>query len=465
MQYSTARVKDMYRKPESLLGQSVEVQGWVRGNRDQKEVTFIALNDGTFYNNIQVVAHESLPNYKEITKISQGSALTVRGTFQKSEGKGQAYDIVADEVIVVGFADLENPIQNKRHTLEFMRTMPHLRVRTNTFMSTFRVRSLLAHAIHKFFQDRDFVYVHTPIITSADAEGAGEMFRVTNLEPHEYHKDKEGNIRWDEELLGTRSFLTVSGQLNVEPFCVPFRNVYTFGPTFRAENSQTARHANEFWMIEPEIAFADLEADADLAEEMLKYVFNDVLEKAPEEMAFFGEWVDKDLLSRLDNVLKNEFERITYTKAIDILQKSSRTFEYAPEWGINLQSEHERYLAEEVFKKPVFVMDYPKDIKAFYMRLNDDQKTVRAMDLLVPGVGEIIGGSQREERLDVLLAQMAAHGLDPKDYQGYLDTRRYGTFPHAGFGLGFERALIYLTGMKNIRDVIPYPRTPNNIFF
>lgn len=465
MQYSAARVKDMYRKPETLLGQAIEVKGWVRGNRDQKEVTFIALNDGTFYGNIQVVAHESLPNYKEITKISQGSAITVRGKFQKSEGKGQVHDIIADAIIVEGLADLDNPIQNKRHTLEFMRTMPHMRVRTNTFMATFRVRSLLAHAIHKFFQERDFVYVHTPIITSADAEGAGEMFRVTNLDPHEYRKDKEGNIEWDRELLGTKAFLTVSGQLNVEPFCVPFRNVYTFGPTFRAENSQTARHANEFWMIEPEIAFADLEADADLAEEMLKYIFNDVLEKAPEEMAFFGEWVDKDLLPRLDNVLKNEFARVSYTEAIALLQKSGRTFEFAPEWGINLQTEHERYLAEEVFNKPVFVMDYPKDIKAFYMRLNDDNKTVRAMDLLVPGVGEIIGGSQREERLDVLLAQMAAHGLDPKDYEGYLDIRRFGTFPHAGFGLGFERALIYLTGMKNIRDVIPYPRTPNNIFF
>lgn len=465
MEYQAARVKDMFRKPETLLGKGVEIQGWVRTNRDQKDVAFIALNDGTFYENIQVVAGNNLSNFEELRKLSLGSSVTVRGVFQESVGAGQAHDIVADEVEVIGFADLSNPIQNKRMTMEFLREIPHLRVRTNTFMAVFRVRSLLAHAIHTFFQERDFVYVHTPIITSADAEGAGELFRVTSIEPRGHKTDKDGNINWNRELLGTRAYLTVSGQLNVEPFCVPFRNVYTFGPTFRAENSNTPKHANEFWMIEPEIAFGDLEADKALAEDMIKYIFSYVLEKAPEEMEFFNKWVDKGLLERLRNVIDNDFDSITYTEAIEILKKSGKDFEYKPEWGINLQTEHERYLAEEYCKKPVFVTDYPKDIKAFYMRLNEDGKTVRAMDLLVPGIGEIIGGSQREERIENLLAMMESHGLDPKTYQGYLDLRNFGTFPHSGFGLGFERALMYLTGMKNIRDVIPYPRTPKNVIF
>ncbi|MFM2377289.1 MAG: hypothetical protein RLZZ165_2386 [Bacteroidota bacterium] len=465
MEYEAARVKDMYRKPEALLGKPIQVQGWIRGNRDQKEVTFLAFNDGTFYSNIQVVAKETLPNYDDIRRLSLGSSVTVRGIFQKSEGKGQLHDIEAHEIVVEGYADLDNPIQNKRMTMEFLREIPHLRVRTNTFMAVFRVRSLLAHSIHTFFQERDFVYVHTPIITSADAEGAGELFRVTTIEPRDYPYDQEGKVNWGAELLGTRGYLTVSGQLNVEPFCVPFRNVYTFGPTFRAENSNTARHANEFWMIEPEIAFGDLEADKALAEDMVKFIFRYVLEKAPEEMAFFNEWVDKGLLNRLQNILDHQFAHLTYTKAIEVLEKSGKRFEHAPEWGMNLQTEHERYLAEEYCKKPVFVTDYPKDIKAFYMRLNEDGKTVRAMDLLVPGIGEIIGGSQREERLENLLAMMKHHRLDPASYQGYLDIRRYGTFPHAGFGLGFERAVMYLTGMKNIRDVIPYPRTPNNVIF
>lgn len=465
MQYEAASVKSMFREPERLLGKPVQVQGWVRGNRDQKEVAFLAVNDGTFYSNIQVVAKDSLPNFDAIKRLSLGSSVTVRGILQKSAGAGQAHDIDAHEMVVEGLADLSNPIQNKRMTMEFLRDIPHMRVRTNTFMAVFRVRSLLAHAIHTFFQERDFVYVHTPIITSADAEGAGELFRITTLEPKAYKYDQEGNVVWSDELLGLRSYLTVSGQLNVEPFCVPFRNVYTFGPTFRAENSNTPRHANEFWMIEPEIAFADLEADKALAEDMLKFIFHYVLERAPEEMEFFNQWIDQGLLDRLRNILDHDFEHITYTQAIDILEKSNRKFDFSPEWGINLQTEHERYLAEEVFKKPVFVTDYPKDIKAFYMRLNEDGKTVRAMDLLVPGVGEIIGGSQREERLDNLLAMMQSHGLDPETYQGYLDLRRFGTFPHAGFGLGFERAVMYLTGMKNIRDVIPYPRTPNNVIF
>ncbi len=455
----------MFRKPETLLGKSIEVQGWIRGNRDQKELAFLALNDGTFYSNIQVVAVDTLSNFDVIQKLSLGSSVRVRGTLQESAGKGQAHDIMADEIEVIGYADLSNPIQNKRMTMEFLREIPHLRVRTNTFMAVFRVRSLLAHAIHTFFQERDFVYVHTPIITSADAEGAGELFRVTNLEPRGHKTDKKGEIKWQRELLGTRAYLTVSGQLNVEPFCVPFRNVYTFGPTFRAENSNTPKHANEFWMIEPEIAFGDLEADKALAEDMLKFIFKYVMEKAPEEMEFFNKFIDKGLLERLRNIVDNDFDSITYTEAIEILKKSGKKFEYTPEWGINLQTEHERYLAEEYCKKPVFVTDYPKEIKAFYMRLNEDGKTVRAMDLLVPGIGEIIGGSQREERIENLLAMMEQHGLDPETYQGYLDLRNFGTFPHSGFGLGFERALMYLTGMKNIRDVIPYPRTPKNVIF
>ncbi|MFN8393544.1 MAG: asparagine--tRNA ligase [Bacteroidia bacterium] len=465
MTYAAARVKDMFRTPAELLGKPIEVKGWVRGNRDQKDVAFLQFNDGTFYTNMQVVAKSDLSNFDDVKRLSLGSSITVRGRLQKSEGKGQDHDIVAEEIIIEGFADLSNPIQNKRMTMEFLREIPHMRMRTNTFMAVFRVRSLLAHAIHTFFQERDFVYVHTPIITSADAEGAGEMFRVTTLEPKEYKYDKDGNVIWSDELLGRKGYLTVSGQLNVEPFCVPFRNVYTFGPTFRAENSNTARHANEFWMIEPEIAFADLEADANLAEDMLKFIFRYVLDRAPEEMEFFNQWIDQGILPRIQNILENEFARMSYTEAIEVLKKSGRTFEYAPEWGISLQTEHERYLAEEYCKKPVFVMDYPKDFKAFYMRLNDDNKTVRAMDVLVPGIGEIIGGSQREERPDVLLKMMEFHHLNPDDYQWYTDLRRFGTFPHAGFGLGFERAVMYLTGMKNIRDVIPYPRTPNNILF
>lgn len=465
MDYTEVTVKQLLRQPNDWLGKPVRLQGWVRHHRDQKELVFIGLNDGSFYNNIQVVAKEDLPNFAELAKLTIGSSIEVIGVLQPSEGKGQAYDISATSVTILGQADSDNPIQNKRHSMEFLRTMPHMRVRTNTFMAVFRVRSLLAHAIHSFFQDQDFVYVHTPILTSTDAEGAGEMFRVTTIEPRGHKTDKKGNVKWQRELLGSRSYLTVSGQLNVEPFCVPFRNVYTFGPTFRAENSNTPRHANEFWMIEPEIAFGDLDVNMDLAEDMLKYTFKYVLEHAPEEMQFFNERIDKGLLDRLNNVINNEFARITYTRAIELLQESGKDFEFKPDWGINLQTEHERYLAEEVFKKPVFVTDYPKEIKAFYMRHNEDGKTVRAMDLLVPGVGEMIGGSQREERLDVLLDAMSHHGLLPEDYEGYLDIRKYGSFVHSGYGLGFERALMYLTGMKNIRDVIPYPRTPKNIFF
>lgn len=455
----------MYRQPAALLGQEIAVSGWVRQHRDQKEVVFIQLNDGTFYRDIQVVAKRELENFEAVSKLTLGSAIRVRGIFQKSEGAGQEHDIDAHAVEILGLSDTTNPIQKKRHKFDTLRTMPHLRVRTNTFMAVFRVRSLLAHAIHTFFQEQDFVYVHTPIITSTDAEGAGEMFRITTIEPRKHKTDKEGNIKWQRELLGRRSYLTVSGQLNVEPFCNAFRNVYTFGPTFRAENSNTPRHANEFWMIEPEIAFGDLNADMDLAEDMVKFMINYVLEHAPEEMDFFNRFVDKGLLDRLDNVVSNEFGRVTYTEAIDILQNAPKKFEFPTEWGSDLQTEHERYLSEEHFKKPVFVTDYPAKIKAFYMRINEDGKTVRAMDLLVPGVGELIGGSQREERLDVLLERMAHHDLVEADYEGYLDLRRFGTYVHSGFGLGFERAVMYLTGMQNIRDVIPYPRTPKNVIF
>lgn len=455
----------MFRTPDHLLGKQVTVQGWVRQHRDQKEVIFIKLNDGTFYKDVQIVAKDDLANFEAISKLTLGSSIQVKGVFQESEGAGQAHDIDAQEIEILGLAHSDNPIQNKRHSLEFLRTKPHMRVRTNTFLAVFRVRSLLAHAIHTFFQDQDFVYVHTPIITSTDAEGAGEMFRITTIEPRKHKTDKEGNVKWQRELLGCRSYLTVSGQLNVEPFCNAFRNVYTFGPTFRAENSNTPRHANEFWMIEPEIAFGDLEADMDLAEDMLKYMIRYVMEKAPEEMEFFNKFIDKGLIDRLNNVVNNEFARVSYTEAIEILEKVDRKWEYAIEWGMNLQTEHERFLAEEHFQKPVFVTDYPKEIKAFYMRLNEDNKTVRATDLLVPGIGELIGGSQREERIEVLLERMAEHGLSEQDYEGYLDIRRFGTYIHSGFGLGFERALMYVTGMKNIRDVIPYPRTPKNVIF
>jgi len=465
MEYTKVSVKQLSRQPEAWLGKQVELTGWLRQHRDQKELVFIGFNDGSFYSNMQVVAPDSLSNFEAISKLSIGSSLKVKGTLQESQGAGQSHDIMAEEIEVLGLADLSNPIQNKRHTFEFLRTMPHMRVRTNTFRAVFRVRSLLAHAIHSFFQEQDFVYVHTPIITSTDAEGAGEMFRITTIEPRGHKTDKKGNVKWQRELMGKRSYLTVSGQLNVEPFCTAFRNVYTFGPTFRAENSNTPRHANEFWMIEPEIAFGNLDVNMDLAEDMVKYMINYLLEHAPEEMEFFNSRVDKGLLDRLKNITNNEFGRITYTEAIDLLSKADREFEFPTEWGSDLQTEHERYLAEEVFQKPVFLTDYPKEIKAFYMRHNDDNKTVRAMDLLVPGVGELIGGSQREERLDVLLAAMEHHNLVPEDYAGYVDLRRFGTFEHSGFGLGFERAVMYMTGMKNIRDVIPYPRTPKNVIF
>jgi asparaginyl-tRNA synthetase len=454
-------IRQILDAPDAMIGQTVTVKGWVRTTRNNM---FIELNDGSAFNNFQIVYSDALSNFADVNKLTIGSSLSATGKLVASQGGGQKAELVADSIEILGLAAHDNPIQKKRHTLDFLRTIPHLRVRTNTFMATFRVRSLVAHAIHTFFQERGFVYVHTPIVTSSDAEGAGEMFRITTFDADKAPM-KEGKYDPSQELFGKETFLTVSGQLNVESFCFGFGNVYTFGPTFRAERSNTTRHANEFWMIEPEIAFADLNDNMDLAQAMLKFIINYVLKNAPAEMEFFNNMIDNTLLERLNNIVSNDFARITYTEAIDILQKSGKTFEYSTEWGEALQTEHERYLAEEVFKKPVFVTDYPKEFKAFYMRLNDDQKTVRAMDLLVPEIGEIIGGSQREERLDVLLKMMEEHHVKPEDYQFYIDIRKFGTFPHAGYGLGFERAVMYLTGMKNIRDVLPYPRTPNNAMF
>ncbi|MBZ0196725.1 MAG: asparagine--tRNA ligase [Ignavibacteriaceae bacterium] len=458
-------VKELLANGEKYEGNKLKLSGWVRTSRASKTFGFVELNDGSCFKNLQIVFDESLPNFDEIEKISIGSSLEITGEWVRSPGDKQPFELKAEEIKVIGFASLDNPIQKKRHSFEFLRTIAHLRPRTNTFMATFRVRSIVSHAIHKFFQDRGFVYVHTPIITSTDAEGAGEMFRITTLDMANPPRTDEGKIDYSQELFGKSSFLTVSGQLAVEAFCFAFRNVYTFGPTFRAENSNTARHANEFWMIEPEIAFADLNDDMALAQDMMKYILNEVMTHAPNELEFFNKFVDNELLARLDNVVNSDFATITYTEAVDYLKKSGNKFEYPVEWGENLQTEHERYITEAVFKKPVFVIDYPKDIKAFYMKLNSDNKTVRAMDLLVPGVGEIIGGSQREENYDVLHQKMLDIGIVPEEYEWYQDIRKYGTFPHAGFGLGLERAVMYLTGMKNIRDVIPYPRTPNSLSF
>ncbi len=458
-------IKQIWRNPGNYIGKKVTISGWIRTLRSSKNFGFIEVNDGTFFKNLQVVFDEKLKNFEAITKFFIASSIEVEGTIVESPGTKQPVELHAERVTLVGASEHDYPLQKKRHSFEFLRTIAHLRPRTNTFLSVFRVRSLLAHAIHTFFQERDFVYVHTPIITGSDCEGAGQMFRVTTLDLQNPPRREDGSIDFGEDFFARETNLTVSGQLNVETFCMAFRNVYTFGPTFRAENSNTPRHAAEFWMIEPEIAFADIHDDMDLAEEMIKFIFNSVLEHAPEEMQFFNQWIDKGLLARLDNVINSEFARITYTEAIERLQKSGQKFEFPTEWGRDLQTEHERYLSEKVFQKPVFVIDYPKDIKAFYMRQNDDGKTVAAMDLLVPGVGEIIGGSQREERYEHLLTRIRELGLDEKDYWWYLDLRRYGSAPHAGFGLGFARAIMYVTGMDNIRDVIPFPRTPRNAEF
>lgn len=458
-------IKTLFADHLPYLDQEVRLNGWVRTSRNSKNFGFIELNDGTCFKNVQIVFEDNLSNFEEICKVTLGSSLDITGILVESPGQKQAFEIKATAIQVLGLADLSNPIQKKKHSFEFLRTMPHLRTRTNTFLAVFRVRSLLTYAIHQFFQERGFVNVHTPIITSHDAEGAGEMFRVTTLDLNHVPRNDEGQVDYSQELFGKQAFLTVSGQLNVEPFCLGFRNVYTFGPTFRSENSNTSRHACEFWMIEPEMAFANLQDNMTVAQDMVTFLIQEMFRKAPDEMEFFNKFIDPGLIERLEHVLKADFDVMTYTEAIDRLQKSGKKFEFPCDWGQNLQSEHERYLCEEVCKKPVFVIDYPKDIKAFYMKQNEDQKTVRAMDLLVPGIGELIGGSQREDNEARLLQRIDEMGLHADDYQWYLDIRRFGNFEHSGFGLGFERAIMYLTGMQNIRDVIPYPRTPNNLMF
>ena len=456
------RIRDLYKNREAYLDQKVTVGGWVRSIRDSKSFGFIVVNDGTFFEPLQVVYHDTMENFEEISRLNVGAAIIVTGTLVATPQAKQPFEIQADTVEVEGASAPEYPLQKKRHSFEYLRTIAHLRPRTNTIQAVFRVRSLTAYAIHKFFQERDFVYVHTPIITGSDCEGAGEMFRVTTLDLENVPKDKEGHVDYSQDFFGKETSLTVSGQLNGETYAQAFRNIYTFGPTFRAENSNTTRHAAEFWMIEPEIAFADLEDDMDLAESMLKYVINYVLEAAPEEMNFFNSFVDKGLLERLHNVVSSEFARVTYTEAIELLEKNNDNFEYKVSWGTDLQTEHERYLTEQIFKRPVFVTDYPKEIKAFYMKANPDGKTVAAVDCLVPGIGEIIGGSQREDDYDKLKARIEELGMKEEDYQFYMDLRKYGSTRHAGFGLGFERCIMYLTGMTNIRDVLPFPRTVNN---
>lgn len=460
-----AEVKQLYRESEKFLNQEVKVSGWVRTIRSSKAFGFIELNDGTFFKNLQVVFDEKLENFKEVEKLPISSSITVEGKIVETPGAKQPFEIHATNIIIEGMSNSDYPLQKKRHTFEYLRTIAHLRPRSNTFSAVFRVRSVAAFAIHKFFQERGFVYVNTPIITGSDCEGAGEMFRVTTLDLHNIPKKEDGTIDFSEDFFGREANLTVSGQLEAEIFALAYKKVYTFGPTFRAENSNTARHASEFWMIEPEMAFADLNDYMDTAEDMIKYIISYVLENAPEEMEFFNNFVDQGLLDRLNNVLNSEFARITYTEAIELLKKSGKEFQYPVEWGCDLQTEHERYITEEIFKKPVFVTNYPKDIKAFYMRLNDDGKTVAAADLLVPGVGEIIGGSQREERYDVLVKKIEDMGMRKEDYWWYLELRKYGETKHAGYGLGFERMIMYLTGMGNIRDVIPFPRTPGNCEF
>ena len=455
-------VKDLYRNTDKYIDQTIEVGGWVRNISDSKTFGFIVLNDGTFFETLQVVFHDTMDNFAEICKLNVGAAIIVKGKLVATPQAKQKFEIQAEEVVVEGPSTPDYPVQPKRHSMEFLRTITHLRPRTNTFQAVFRVRSLCAYAIHQFFQERGFVYVHTPLITGSDCEGAGEMFQVTTMDLNNVPKTEDGAVDFSQDFFNKPTNLTVSGQLNGETYAMAFRNIYTFGPTFRAENSNTTRHAAEFWMIEPEMAFADLQDNMDVAEAMLKYVIRYVLENAPEEMNFFNSFVDKGLLDRLNGVLNSEFGHVTYTEAIEILEKNNDNFDYKVYWGCDLQTEHERYLTEKVFKRPVFVTDYPKEIKAFYMKLNEDGKTVAAMDCLVPGIGEIIGGSQREDDYDKLVGRMEELGLKKEDYDFYLDLRKYGSARHAGFGLGFERCVMYLTGMGNIRDVIPFPRTVNN---
>jgi asparaginyl-tRNA synthetase len=461
----TRRIADILKKGQPE--ESLTIQGWVRTKRELKGFAFVEVNDGSSLANLQVVLNSDLPNYERVLKqINTGASLEIEGVLAASEGKGQRIELKASSIIVYGEADPETyPLQKKRHSFEFLRTIAHLRARTNTIGAVLRVRNACATAIHQFFQDRDFLWIHSPIITASDCEGAGELFTVTSLDLKKVPKTDKGEIDYTQDFFGKPAYLTVSGQLQAEVMAMAFQNVYTFGPTFRAENSNTSRHLAEFWMVEPEMAFCDIEGDRNLAEEFLKYIFQYVLDTCPEDMEFFNKWVDKSVLETADNIIHNEFERISYTEAVALLEKADRKFEFPVEWGVDLQSEHERYLAEELFKKPVIVTHYPKKIKAFYMRLNDDDKTVAAMDVLVPKVGEIIGGSQREERLDVLEKRIQELNIDAEALWWYLDLRRYGTVPHAGFGLGFERVIQFMTGMGNIRDVIPFPRTPLNADF
>ena len=455
-------VRDIYKNRENYLNKEIEVGGWVRSIRDSKAFGFLVLADGSYFETLQIVFHDNMDNFDEICKCNVGAAVIVKGTLIPTPEAKQPFEIQAAEVTVEGNSAPDYPLQKKRHSLEYLRTITHLRPRTNTFQAVFRVRSLCAYAIHKFFQERGFVYVHTPLITGSDCEGAGEMFQVTTLDLNNPPRLEDGSIDYSEDFFGKETNLTVSGQLNGEAFAQAFRNIYTFGPTFRAENSNTTRHAAEFWMIEPEMAFADLSDDMRVAEDMIKFVISYVLENAPEEVAFFNQFVDKGLLDRLNHVMTSEFGHVTYTEAVKLLEQHNDKFDYKVFWGCDLQTEHERYLTEQVFKRPVFVTDYPKEIKAFYMKLNEDGKTVRAMDILVPKIGELIGGSQREEHLDVLERRIEEMHMSKSTLEWYLDLRRYGTVPHSGFGLGFERCIMYLTGMGNIRDVIPFPRTVGN---
>lgn len=455
-------IRDLYRDKEKYIDKEITIGGWLRGNRDSKSFGFLVVNDGTFFETLQVVYSDALPNFDAICKLNVGAAVIAKGTIVATPDAKQPFEMQANEVTIEGESTADYPLQKKRHTFEYLRTITHLRARTNTFEAVFRVRSVAAYAIHKFFQERDFVYVHTPIITGSDCEGAGEMFQVTTMNLADVPRTEDGSVDYSKDFYGKQTNLTVSGQLNVETYAFAFKNVYTFGPTFRAENSNTTRHAAEFWMIEPEICFADLKDDMILAESMLKYVINYVLEHCPEEMDFFNNFVDKGLIERLKHVATSEFGHVTYTDAIKILEKHNDEFDYKVYWGCDLQTEHERYLTEKEFGRPVFVTDYPKEIKAFYMKLNDDGKTVAACDCLVPGIGEIIGGSQREDDYDLLIKRMEECGLNKDDYEFYSDLRKYGSVRHAGFGLGFERCIMYLTGMGNIRDVVPFPRTVGN---
>lgn len=455
-------LREIFKNKEAYYDQEVMVGGWVRSNRDSKQFGFLTISDGTFFTPLQVVYHDTMANFQEVAKYGVGAAVIVKGKLVATPDAKQAFEVQADEVMLEGASSPDYPLQKKRHTLEYLRTIDHLRPRTNTFQAVFKIRSLVAFAIHQFFQERGFVYVHTPIITASDAEGAGEMFQVTTLPLDQVPMTEDGKVDFNQDFFNKKTSLTVSGQLYGETFAQAFRNIYTFGPTFRAENSNTQRHAAEFWMIEPELAYADLDDVIQCEEDMLKYMIQYVLDNAPEEMAFLNQFVDKGLLDRLHHVLNSEFARVTYTDAVNELMKHNDEFEYKVSWGVDLQTEHERYLTEKLYKRPVFVTDYPKDIKAFYMKQNPDGKTVAAVDCLVPGIGEIMGGSQREEDYDKLLKRMNEMGMEMDQYDFYLDLRKYGTTRHGGFGLGFERAVMYITGMSNIRDVVPYPRTVGN---